>query len=95
MLVITEEQKRAIQTALTLARSLPGLKVELVGAWVWVSGDTFPHKETLKAAGFKWASKRKMWTFAGVPSSGKGAPMDYIRAKYGSMPVVVAGASAD
>ena len=28
---------------------------------VWVSGDTRPHREELKAAGAKWSGKRQAW----------------------------------
>ena len=37
------------------------ITIEIVGSWIWVSGNTYDHKETLKANGFKWASKKKMW----------------------------------
>ncbi len=39
------------------------LTIEICGFWVWVSGDTKPHKDTLKAAGFKWAPKKRCWYF--------------------------------
>jgi len=37
------------------------LLIEIVGSWIWISGDTKPHKEELKKANFKWHSKRKKW----------------------------------
>lgn len=37
------------------------LLIEVVGSWIWVSGDTKPVKEDLKRANFKWHSKRKKW----------------------------------
>jgi len=37
--------------------------VELKGAWLWVSGDTKPFKETLKEVGCRWHSKKKQWYF--------------------------------
>ena len=37
------------------------LTIEIVGTWIWVSGDTRPHRETLKAAKFFWAHEKKMW----------------------------------
>jgi curved DNA-binding protein CbpA len=40
-----------------------GLTIEVCGFWVWVSGDTKPHKEKLKGSGFKWAPKKKHWYF--------------------------------
>jgi curved DNA-binding protein CbpA len=40
---------------------LEGLELELIGSWLWVSGETRDHKETLKELGLKWSGKRKMW----------------------------------
>ena len=31
------------------------------GTWMWVSGNTKPHREELKKFGLRWAPKRKMW----------------------------------
>ena len=39
------------------------IKKELIGEWLWISGDTWKHKETLKKLGFRWASKKKMWYY--------------------------------
>lgn len=64
-----------------------GLDIEICGAWVWVSGDTKPHKETLKAAGYRWASKKKKWYYRpeGWKSSSRGKwSMDKIRTYHGS-----------
>lgn len=40
-----------------------GLEIEVCGTWVWVGGDTVTHKATIKEAGYRWASKKKMWYF--------------------------------
>jgi curved DNA-binding protein CbpA len=62
-----------------------GLDVELIGLWVWISGDTKPHKEELKAAGYKWSPTKLTWYFPGVPSfNRKPQDLDTIRANYGS-----------
>jgi hypothetical protein len=37
------------------------IDLEIIGTWVWVSGNTFTIKETLKELGFKWAGKKKAW----------------------------------
>jgi len=42
-------------------RHIPGLKITLSGVWLWVSGDTKPHKETFKTLNFRWANKKKAW----------------------------------
>lgn len=37
--------------------------IEVVGSWIWLSGETKVIKDTLKDIGFKWASKKKMWYY--------------------------------
>ena len=63
--------------------------VELCGSWLWISGDTRPHKQELKAAGCKWAPVKKMWYWRPddrkVFNRGMGIKdMSYIRRYYGS-----------
>lgn len=78
------ETSAKVNAAISAIENLPGLTIELVGLWVWVSGNTYAHKSALYTAGYKWAPKKKLWYFAGIESRGFGAPMDDIRAKYGS-----------
>jgi len=40
-----------------------GLTIEVCGLWIWVSGDTKPHKDTLKQAGYYWAPKKGCWYY--------------------------------
>jgi curved DNA-binding protein CbpA len=62
-----------------------GLEVELMGLWVWVSGNTKSHKEELKAAGYKWSPSKLTWYFPAVPSfNRKPQSLDKIRDAYGS-----------
>ena len=67
-----------------------GLTIEICGSWVWVSGDTRPHKDILKSAGFRWAPKKAMWHYrpAEWKSHSRGKySMDEIREKHGSVSV--------
>lgn len=64
-----------------------GFDIEICGAWVWLHGDTKPHKEILKEAGFKWAPKKMLWYFrpSDYKSKGRGQfSMDEIRNTHGS-----------
>lgn len=67
---------------------LDGLNIELCGRWLWIGGNTREHKDALKAAGCRWCSSKKLWSwhFAedGVYHRGKTKSMDAIRSKYGS-----------
>ena len=59
--------------------------IELVGSWIWVSGDTKDIKEKLKELSFKWASKKKMWYFGEMKGKSHGEKsLDEIKDKYGS-----------
>lgn len=76
-----------INTALQAIITLEGVEIEVAGTWVWVSGDTRPHKEILKESGFKWAMKKKMWFYRPEDSVSKGRgkySIDEIRARHGS-----------
>ncbi|MCC5624458.1 hypothetical protein [Nostoc sp. CHAB 5715] len=42
---------------------LRSLEIALIGYWIWVSGDTKPNREALKAAGLQWHSERKVWYY--------------------------------
>jgi len=77
----------ALNDALTAIIALSGLDIEICGAWVWVTGNTFEHKDKLKENGFKYASKKKSWNFRpdNWKSRSRGqSTMDDIRNKYGS-----------
>ncbi|MGH1404355.1 MAG: J domain-containing protein [Alphaproteobacteria bacterium] len=83
----TENYSESVNEALNKIINLDGLEIEVCGAWVWVSGETYTHKAILKEAGFKFASKKKSWYFRPEDwsSFSRGSySMDYIRDKYGS-----------
>ena len=64
-----------------------GIDIELVGAWIWVSGNTYACKKDLKELGFKWASQKKMWYWHSEvfrKRSRKTLSMDDIWGYYGS-----------
>ena len=67
---------------------LQGITVELCGSWLWISGDTKPVKDDLKAAGCRWAAKKAMWYWhpsdAAPIRRHRSTSMAEIRGKYGS-----------
>ena len=44
-----------------LKLKMDDVEIWLIGLWVWIVGDTRPHKEALKALKCTWHSKRKCW----------------------------------
>jgi hypothetical protein len=66
---------------------LDGIIIELVGYWLWVTGNTYPVRATLKSAGFFFAPKKLAWYFRTAEykvSKGGKKSLDEIRNKYGS-----------
>ncbi len=84
----TNETPEEFQTLIAELLKLDGIEIEIIGCFVWVSGDTKPHKERLKALGFRWHSKKKCWykSPAGYRRWGKEEyTMDEIRGMYSSV----------
>lgn len=75
------------QNAVNAVAGLDGVIIELVGAWLWVTGDTKQYKDTFKAAGFLWAPKKCAWYFRSAEFKVKHRgrfSLDEIKTKYGS-----------
>jgi hypothetical protein len=68
-----------------------GLIIELVGRWIWVTGNTYAVKDRLKQEGFMWAKKKVAWFWRSdddkAPNT-KEMSLEAIREKYGSRVVV-------
>ena len=82
-IISSEAYRNAIEQII----HLEGITIELVGYWIWVTGNTYPVRANLKDAGFFFASKKTAWYFRTAEykvtrSSGKS--LDEIKVKYGS-----------
>ncbi|MDE7216361.1 MAG: molecular chaperone DnaJ [Clostridia bacterium] len=66
--------------------SCEGLTIELVGRWIWLTGNTYPYKDIIKSLNFRWANAKKAWYFrneADACKSRKKLSLDEIKEKYG------------
>ena len=67
---------------------MPGVVIEVCGYWVWLSGDTFPHKDKIKDLGFKFSGAKKAWYWSPTIDTTKfkrgSQSMKGIRKKFGS-----------
>lgn len=64
-----------------------GLMIELCGSWLWITGNTREHAETLKKLHFRWSKNKCAWYFHFEPykkHSKKSVSLDTIRSMYGS-----------
>jgi hypothetical protein len=79
---LSEEYRKVIESII----NLPGIIIELVANWIWVTGNTYPVKKQLKDAGLYFASKKLAWYYRGeeFKTTGSKKSLDEIRAKYGS-----------
>jgi len=40
---------------------LPGIMIELIGSWIWITGNTFSVRDTLKEEGYKFSHPKAAW----------------------------------
>src|SRR5574344_368756 len=74
-----------LEKVISLILHFENITIELVGSWIWISGDTKEIKDKLKELGFKWASKKKRWYYGEMKSKNPNPKsLDEIKAKYGS-----------
>ena len=84
------ENDKALREMLQKSISFDGIEIEIVGAWIWISGNTYSYKKDLKELGFKWASQKKMWYWKSESyqkKSRKTLSMNDIRNYYGSVKI--------
>lgn len=90
----TDEQKQneiqlddAMRTIINSLVNIDDINIELIGKWLWISGNTYPIYTTLKSVGLQFIRKggEPFWVYKGVESKSRGGtPIDEIRAKYGT-----------
>lgn len=89
----SEEQKNEeildveIRNVIDQLITLEGINIEVIGKWLWISGNTYPVRTALKQAGLIFVKKQGQpyWVYKGVESKSRGKmEMDEIRKKYGT-----------
>ena len=78
-----------VRAAIERIIKFEGIKIEIVGTWIYVTGNTFPYKEEIKSAHYFWSKSKKCWFWGGSDSfeynkKKRGHSMDRNRNKYGS-----------
>ncbi len=83
------EADEAMRAAVYKILHLDGINIEICGVWAWVTGNTYPVKDAIKAAGFRFSRNKAAWYFHSGEYHGKRSKcsLDDIRAKYGSVDV--------
>ena len=42
---------------------LEGIQIEVCGSWLWVTGNTYSHKDTLKSLKFRYSKSKCAWYY--------------------------------
>ena len=83
----TADQYKDIISALV---KMQGVKIELCGSWLWITGDTKTYKEQLKSIGCLWSANKSAWYYNGSDRKTKRAHcknMEEVRSKWGSQTI--------
>lgn len=83
----TTETPNVYKNIINKLINLVGIDIEICGSWLWITGDTKPHKELLKTLKFKWSKSKSAWyyhTDKHRKHNNKAFTLDEIRDLYGS-----------
>lgn len=84
------EEDEKLREILRKVIHLSDVTIEIIGQWIWISGNTYQYKTALKELGFKFAGQKKSWYWhseAFRKKSKKALSMNDIRSYYGSTEV--------
>lgn len=84
----SDDYGEVLNTAINAVLFLDGIIIEICGLWIWLSGNTYPHREVLKQAGYRWSRPKTAWYFRPEEARGRnhGKPWEFDKIKevYGS-----------
>lgn len=86
----TEETPEEFAEVIQSIIHLSGITIEIIGSWVWVTGNTYPYREILKENHFFWSKAKKAWYYTGTEEKSRRRgryTMEQVRSRYGSQTV--------
>lgn len=86
------ELDKAMRGIIDALVNIDGIVIDLIGKWLWISGNTYPVRTILKSVGLVFIKKddKAYWVYKGVESKSKGGTtMEQIINKYGSKRIEV------
>ena len=81
------ETERAMREVIEKLIVLEGITLEICGTWLWITGNTYPVKDKIKAAGFWFARKKCAWYWRPAESKSRNKQplsLEEIRERHGS-----------
>ena len=82
-----KERPEDFRNALAAVIRFTDIEIEICGDWIWLHGNTYGHKDEIKAAGYRFSANKKSWYWHDadyVSKSRKHYSMDEIRIMHGS-----------
>lgn len=64
--------------------------IEIIGSWIWLSGNTLKYKDVIKEAGFFWSKSKRAWYYNGEKTKSRRRgrySMNQLRDKWGAQEV--------
>ena len=76
------------------------LTIEIIGSWLWVSGNTYPLRDMIKNLGMLWSKGRKKWYYTADTIDGKNThykkkTYDELKQSYGYSKIKSASSTKD
>lgn len=83
----TKETPNEFKNIINTLISLEGIKIEICGTWLWITGNTYAHRKALKELHFRFSKSKSAWYYHTEDykkTSNKTFTLNQIRDLYGS-----------
>ena len=83
----TTETENDFKNIINRLINIEGINIEICGCWIWITGNTLPHKDKLKELKVKCSKSKNAWYFHNdgyKKRNNKNFTLDEIRDLYGS-----------
>ncbi|MCD8015912.1 MAG: molecular chaperone DnaJ [Lachnospiraceae bacterium] len=83
----TKESASEYRDIINALIHLEGIAIEIIGSWVWVTGNTYQYKDDLKQLRFRFSKSKRAWYYHSADyrkTSKKTFTLNEIRDLYGS-----------
>ena len=88
----TEETVNEYKDIINAIIHFENVTIEIIGSWIWLTGNTYTYKKELKDLNFKWSSKKSAWYYHNMvfrKRSKNQYDMDGLRNLFGSQEVKI------
>ncbi|NPE30773.1 J domain-containing protein [Methanococcoides sp. SA1] len=88
--VYERDVSEELQTKINEIIHFDQIQIEVIGGWLWITGNTFPLKDQLKALSFRYSRNKAAWYWHSknyIKMSNKQFSMEGIRKLWGSMEI--------